>query len=137
MKDSYNFRWSGRFAFITGFMAVILLFILLGAWGTQAKIEGAVIATGLIKVKNNRQVVQHADGGIVGEIYVRNGDYVNEGDTLIQLDGTDTSSELKITEQQLMESIVKIERLKAEKDGKNTFSIGELPYCNPPISNYC
>jgi len=126
MRDRYNLRWRGRFAFYTGFLAIGLLIGLLGVWGTQAQIAGAVIAPGLIKVESNRQVVQHADGGIVTTIYARDGDYVDAGQTLLQLDDTDIRAELMITEQQLVDTIARIARLKAERNNASAFRV-DLP----------
>ena len=57
----------------------------------------------MIEVQSNRQVVEHPDGGVVGEIFVRDGDVVAEGDMLLRLDDTFLSSEQKIVEAQLFE----------------------------------
>jgi hypothetical protein len=43
-----------------------LLIGVLGVWSVKALIAGAVIASGMILLKNNRQVVQHPQGGVVG-----------------------------------------------------------------------
>lgn len=123
MSDQYNLRWGGRFAFLTGFFALALLVGLLGVWGTQTKIAGAVIAPGLIKVESNRQVIQHVDGGIVGSIHARNGDTVKVGQVLLRLDDTDVRSELAIIEQQLLEATARIARLRAERDGAPEFAV--------------
>lgn len=123
MSDRYNLRWGGRFAFMTGFAALALLVGLLGVWGTQTRIAGAVIAPGLIKVESNRQVIQHPDGGIVGAIHARNGDYVDVGQVLLRLDDTDVRAELAIIEQQLVEVTARIARLRAERDGATSFEV--------------
>ena len=123
MSDRYNLRWGGRFAFMTGFVALALLVALLDVWGTQTRIAGAVIAPGLIKVESNRQVIQHPDGGIVGAIHARNGDYVDVGQVLLRLDDTDVRAELAIIEQQLVEATARIARLRAERDGATSFEV--------------
>ena len=123
MNEKYKPRWGGGFAFITGFVALGLLVGLLGVWGTQTKIAGAIIAPGLIKVESNRQVIQHADGGVVGAIYARNGDAVMAGQAVLRLDDTDIRSELTIIEQQLLEVTARIARLRAERDGASAFEV--------------
>jgi len=123
MSDRYSLRWGGRFAFMTGFVALALLVGLLGIWGTQTRIAGAVIAPGLIKVESNRQVIQHPDGGIVGSIQARNGDYVNIGQILLRLDDTDVKAELAIIEQQMVETTARIARLRAERDSAAIFEV--------------
>ena len=116
-------RWNGWFAFIIGLIAICILVGLLGVWGMQSRIAGAVIAPGVIKVESNRQVIQHPDGGIVSEIFVRNGDVVQAGEVLLRLDETDIRSELAIIEQQLVELIARIARLKAERDSKTKYEV--------------
>lgn len=110
-------RWRGRFAFMLGFIALLLLAGLLGIWGTQVRIAGAIIAPGQVKVESNRQVIQHPDGGIVDTIYVRNGDYIEAGQAVLRFDDADVRSELSIVENQLLEVVVRIARLRAERDG--------------------
>ena len=51
----------------------------MGAW---ASISGAVIAPGVVAVEGKPKTIQHGDGGIVGEILVRDGDRVDVGDIL-------------------------------------------------------
>ena len=123
MTVTNTLRWSGNFAFGSGFAAIILLFGLVGLWGVNARIAGAVIAPGLIKVEINRQVIQHPDGGIVAEISVRNGDFVKAGQVVLRLDDTDVLSELAILEQRLVELTARIARLKAERDGNSEFEV--------------
>ncbi len=53
-----------------------------GTWARLAKLEGAVIATGSIKVDQNLKEIQHRDGGIVKTLSIRQGDFVKEGQVL-------------------------------------------------------
>ncbi len=62
----------------------------IGGWATTTQLSGAVIAQGVVVVDSNVKKVQHATGGIVGELRVREGDRVNAGDVLIRLDETQT-----------------------------------------------
>ena len=48
-----------------------------GTWAATTNISGAIIASGQIEVDQNRQVVQHPDGGVVDEILVDEGDTVD------------------------------------------------------------
>ncbi|NDH26160.1 MAG: HlyD family type I secretion periplasmic adaptor subunit, partial [Rhodobacteraceae bacterium] len=91
-----------------------------GLWGVMAEISGAVVASGQIEVDQNRQIVQHPDGGVVAEIAVDEGDSVIAGQTLIKLDPTLEKSELAIIESQLFELMARRGRLEAERDGNQT-----------------
>ena len=76
MSQSKADRWSARGALLLGFLCVFLLVGGFGAWGATTQIMGAVIAQGRVEVAQNRQVVQHPDGGVVSEILVEEGDEV-------------------------------------------------------------
>lgn len=132
MDEQLQFRWTGRLAFLIGFLAVTLLILLLGVWGTRAKISGAVVASGLIQVENNRQVVQHPDGGLVGNIHARNGDFVDAGQVLISLKSDDVVSELAILNTQLLEATARRMRLIAERDGNTNIAI---PHSNKSVND--
>lgn len=116
-------RWSATKPIIMGCAALVLLVLGLGFWGVQARIVGAVIASGTIEVENNRQVVQHPHGGVVGAILAKDGDLVQAGDVLLRLDDTALHSELKIVEGQLLEIRVRTARLEAEHAGRATLTV--------------
>lgn len=120
-------KWSARLPLVVGFGAILLLLGTLGAWSIGTEIAGAVVAPGQVRVESQRQVVQHPDGGVVGEILVRDGDLVAEGETLIRLDDTFLKSELVVIERQLLELFARRARLEAEQSG------AEAPdFSNPP-----
>ncbi len=109
--------WGARGHIRIGLVFVALLVGGLGGWAMTAKLQGAVIAVGQLQVETRRQVVQHPDGGVVGEILVREGDLVKGGDVLIRLDGTTLISELVVLEGQLYELMARRARLSAEQNG--------------------
>jgi len=99
-----------------GMVVVVVFFGLGGLWVTFAKISGAIIAPGEIRVDTERKTVQHLEGGIIHEILVRNGDYVEVGQPLVLLDSPQTIS---ATDQLLLQlGAIRIEaaRLIAERD---------------------
>ncbi|MBN9888804.1 HlyD family type I secretion periplasmic adaptor subunit [Salipiger abyssi] len=100
-----------------GLFALLVLVGGFGTWAATTEISGAIIAGGQIQVDQNRQVVQHADGGTVAEILVDEGDVVEKGQILIRLDPTLLQSELKIVEGQYFELLARRARLTAERDG--------------------
>lgn len=88
-----------------------------GGWAVTAKLTGAVIAPGSVTVDQHLKAVQHRDGGIVGEIAVREGDFVQAGQVLLRLDDAQTKAELSIVRSQLVELTARRARLLAERDG--------------------
>jgi len=70
----------------TGIAALVVLFGFFGIWGATAPLQSAVIAPGLVEVDGSRKVLQHAEGGVVRAILVKEGDLVRRGQTIIKLD---------------------------------------------------
>lgn len=99
-----------------GLIASLLLIVGFGGWAVMAQLSGAIIATGQIEVDQNRQIVQHPDGGVVSEILVEEGDTVANGDVLLRLDPRNQQSELSIIQGQLFELMARRGRLVAERD---------------------
>ena len=105
--------WGARGFIRFGLVCVLLLGGGFGTWAATATLSGAIIAMGQLRVETNRQVVQHPDGGVVGQILVRDGDTVEGGDILLRLDDTLLRSELAALESQLYEIMARRGRLEA------------------------
>ncbi|KCV82220.1 Type I secretion membrane fusion protein, HlyD family [Actibacterium atlanticum] len=102
-----------------GFITLVILLGGFGGWSVFSRIAGAVVAGGQVKVEQNRQVVQHPDGGVVDLVSVREGDVVKAGDVLVVLDAVQLQSELTIVENQLFELLARRGRLEAERDDRD------------------
>lgn len=87
----------------------------LGVWGALAPLTGAVVAPAVVKVDLNRKVVQHQEGGIVRDIFVRDGDRVKAGQELIRLDDVRIDAQLDLLRTQLDAERAKAARLEAER----------------------
>ena len=119
-------RWSAFWPLAFGFAAVIVLMGGFGLWGARAEIAGAVIAPGKVEVDQNRQIVQHPIGGVVTKIAVQEGDLVEAGDVLIQLDTQQMLSRLAIINGQLAETLARRGRLEAERDGQDQIAFDPI-----------
>lgn len=118
-------KWSARAPVVIGVLALAVLVGGFGVWSTQTQIAGAIIASGRIEVDQNRQIVQHPEGGVVAEIAVQEGDTVAAGDLLLQLDVAQLRSRLSIIESQLYELMARRGRLEAERDERDTLAFDE------------
>ncbi len=119
-------RWSTRGPILLGFLALLVLVGGFGTWSVMARITGAIIASGRIEVDQNRQVVQHPDGGVVAEILVKEGTAVSAGDLLIKLDAEALQSELSVVEGQLFEVLARRARFEAERDAAPALTFSPL-----------
>ncbi|SLN55936.1 Type I secretion system membrane fusion protein PrsE [Roseovarius litorisediminis] len=130
-------KWEGKVPLTAGIIALVVLVGGLGLWSVVARISGAVVTSGMVEVESKRQVVQHPDGGVVGEVLVEESDTVEKGDVLIRLDGRQLQSELSIVDGQLREIAARKARLMAERDKAERVEFSEnlleLAKVNPEV----
>jgi HlyD family type I secretion membrane fusion protein len=98
-----------------GVIAIALLVLTICTWTALAPLGGAAIAPGVVKVDMNRKTVQHQEGGIVGEILVRDGDKVKAGQPLIVLKDIRVDASNDLVQTQLDAELAKVARLAAEQ----------------------
>ena len=89
------------------------------AWGATAPLEEGVAASGQIVVEDNRQQVQHLEGGIVSEIHVREGQWVERGDVLVILQRTASLANRDQVVQEYGALAASVARLRALQDGRD------------------
>ncbi len=94
----------------------------IGGWLMFVSIASAVIAPGSVVVESNSKLVQHAEGGIVDEILVRDGDRVVAGQPLVRLDGTAIKANLAIIVSQINELNARSVRLLVERDQRDVLT---------------
>ena len=118
---------------LMGGLALVLLFGVFGGWAHLTQISSAVIAGGQAMVHGRPKLVQTLDGGIVQSISVQNGDIVQEGQLLLQLDPTLLAINLDIARGRLAASLALKARLTAEQLGQDelAFTYPSLPFTLP------
>ena len=110
-------EFSSRQPLLSGFLTLAVLGAGVFGWGAATTIAGAVIATGQVDMETRDQVVEHIDGGTVGEILVRDGDRVAAGDVLIRLKDAALRSEEALLRAEEIELMGLRNRLQAEFRG--------------------
>ena len=98
----------------TGLYVILIAFGGVGLWTATAPLQGAVVVGGLVKVASNRKTVQHNEGGIVKAILVDDGDVVEQGQTLIQLEDAQVAAQYGIVRGALDAELARQARLTAE-----------------------
>ncbi|MCC3751093.1 MAG: HlyD family type I secretion periplasmic adaptor subunit [Halorhodospira halophila] len=114
-----------RFPRMFGLGVILVAFFGVGGWAATAKIDGAVVAPGTVTVDSYRQTVQHLEGGIVERLHVRDGDVVERGDLLIQLDETQARAEYLMTWHRYVSTLARQARLEAELEGEEELAFPE------------
>lgn len=125
--DEYNelqtqVAGSGIKRYVATGLLVVSMFIGGAAyWAVSSKLDGAVVAPASFVVEGNRKTVDHLEGGIVRRILVRDGDLVEAGQTLLELESTDLDVDLNVLESQLGDLMVRSAYLRAQIAGDETF----------------
>jgi epimerase transport system membrane fusion protein len=103
-----------------GILIAVAVFGVFGLWATLAPLNGAAHAPGTVTVRSYKQVVQHLEGGMVSEIHVQNGDFIEAGGPLVTLDSTQSLAQMEIANAQFAALSAIEARLIAERDGLNS-----------------
>ena len=98
-------------------MACVIGFGGFALWGGFAPLEEGISASGQIVVEDNRQVVQHLEGGLVRDIRVREGQFVSQGDVLVVLSKTAALSTRDQVVQEYAARAASVARLRALQKG--------------------
>lgn len=104
-----------RYMLISG-VSIAVLLVGAGGWAATSKLSGAVVGMGTVVVEGNVKRIQHREGGIVGEIRVRDGSQVKAGELLVRLDDTLTRANLAMVSKQIDQLVARSMRLTAERD---------------------
>ena len=72
-------------------------------WSVSVTLSGAVIAWGQVTLMDHNHPIQHPTGGQVAHLWVKEGDVVQMGTPLLQLDGHAQTVQLDLTEGHLFE----------------------------------
>ncbi|MFV3284224.1 HlyD family type I secretion periplasmic adaptor subunit [Pseudomonas sp. NY15356] len=105
-----------RLSRLTVWLAAALLLVAL-AWAKFAVIDEVTVGEGKAIPSSKVQVVQNLEGGIVTEIFVREGQMVDKGATLLRLDDTRFLSNKGESEADRYALTAQVERLSAEAEG--------------------
>ena len=105
-------------------------------WSAVAPLNGAVVASGIVKTELNRKTVQHQEGGIVREILVREGQRVKKGDPLIVIGDVRTDATLDLQKDQKVADLVREARLLAELKLQTEFVLPPALAKTPGAAEY-
>ncbi|MDP3845645.1 MAG: HlyD family type I secretion periplasmic adaptor subunit [Pseudomonas sp.] len=102
---------------ITVWLTCLLLIAAL-VWAKFAVLEEVTMGEGKAIPSSKIQVIQNLEGGIVAEIFVREGQLVDKGDVLLRLDDTLFISNRGESDADRMALTARLVRLQAEAEGK-------------------
>lgn len=102
----------------TGAIIAALFFVLFLGWAAFVRLDAAAYAPGTLVVSGQRQSVQHRDGGVVGKIYVKEGQRVERGQLVMQLAAAEVQAQERALASQAIRLLAQRARLEAEQLGR-------------------
>jgi len=78
-----------------GYTLLLTLFLGFIFWASVAPLDSAARARGSLQVEGNRKSLQHLEGGIVSDILVSEGEFVEQNQVLLTLDVTQSKADLR------------------------------------------
>lgn len=96
--------------------SILIFFICMLFWASVAEIDQVTRGVGKVIPSRHVQTLQSLEGGIVSRILVHEGDVVEKGQVLIQLDDTQFAAALREGRTHCMEHRATAARLKAEAE---------------------
>lgn len=118
-------RTSIRSLLLAGGVIVTLGVGSMTAWAALAPLHSAVVAPGVLVPETGRKTVKHSDGGIVGELMVKEGSSVKAGQLLMRLDTTEATARLEVQTSDWLTQMAMVSRLEAELLGRETVDWAE------------
>ena len=95
-------------------------------WLTIGKVDIVVSARGLIIPDGEAKIIQPLDTGVISKILVKEGDFVKEGQPLMEIDPATTEPELESVQKNLEDTLLEIKRLNATADGNEFDTTNEI-----------
>jgi len=95
------------------------LVLVLLAWSVFAQLDIVAVAQGRLVPQTYVKIVQPAEAGIVRELFVKEGDIVEQGQVLVRLDATMNAVDSKTVVRELSLQRLQLRRIEAELSGES------------------
>src|SRR5262249_21537848 len=92
-------------------------------WSSLTVLDKVKRGSGRVIPVTQNQVVQHLEGGIVSEIFVKEGARVERGTPLLRVENSFSEAELRQTRLDIRAKRIRLARLQAEIAGTEDFSV--------------
>ena len=106
------------------FWTIIALITISIIWLIVGKVDIVITTRGIVIPAGESKVIQPLDTGVIRQIFVKEGDYVRQGQALLEIDPSTTEPALESSEENHKNIQFEINRLNAQAKG--------LPYLPPP-----
>jgi adhesin transport system membrane fusion protein len=116
-------------------LLMVALFGVLGVWAYYARIEQVASGSARVIASQREQVIQSLEGGILKEMFVREGDIVNSGDPLLRIDPMRAQSSFQEGRYKFLALKASSARLRAESQGDASVRFDDDVRAEPGLMN--
>lgn len=114
--------------------ASTVFFLIALIWAAFAKLDEVTTGEGKVIPSAKLQVIQNLEGGILSELYVKEGQTVAKDQALMRLDDTRFASNFRENESKYLSLLAKAARLKAEVEQRPYIAPDEVMKNHPEIA---
>lgn len=118
---------------VSGLFLILLLLIGAVVWSKVVPVTTATTTLGEVVPSGNQRIVQHLEGGIIRDIFVRDGDTVTAGQSLLRFEPTQRQAELDQIRAREAALRIREYRLRAQIDGTE-LNLGQLEVRYPELA---
>ena len=112
-------------------LSVITLIAIIVMWAAVTELDNVVRGSGKTVSEAQNQLVQSSEPGVIRTRYVSEGDFVEKGELLFDIDPVDAKTQLDQAQKRQSSLKIKAIRLQAEVDGATPEFTGELIEASP------
>jgi membrane fusion protein, type I secretion system len=120
-SPSKKLRRSLRGQWAIGLSVIFVCFFGFAGWASHAELSSAAIASGQVSPDGSQRIVQHLEGGIVRDLFVKEGDLVKQGQVLMILDKVLAEANYRLRYRKLQRLLIVRDRLTAQEQIASTF----------------
>lgn len=91
-------------------------------WAGFAPLDEGVPTSGMVTIDTKRKTIQHLSGGIISEVFVKEGQVVKAGDPLLRIDDANSQANYESIRQHYLTVRATEGRLMAEQSGQSRIS---------------
>ena len=122
MEEAHGLPTDTRTPARLGFRVLAIGFGGFLLWAALAPLNEGVPTSGIVTIETKRKAVQHLTGGIVKSVHVKEGQIVQEGAPLMEIDPASTQAVFENARQRYYTLRATEARLVAEQSGRETIS---------------
>ena len=127
-----------KFYIVSGLIISLFLFLVIVVWGMLVKIDTYVIAPGKLVIKDYKKPVQYNRIADISKIFVKEGDFVEKNQPLLEIENTDKETDYRAVEKSYYALMAKRDRIISELHNyrKPVFSKAFLQLPNEYLKQY-